>query len=63
MGLVDAFNKEDRTELTVSQLITLLNDNAKLKAENELMVRGYQNRVPYGMAMAMLGIDKKEVNE
>lgn len=39
MGITDMFAKEDRTELTISQLITILDDRAKMKAERDVLLK------------------------
>lgn len=43
MGLVDAFNKEDRTEIMMSKLYTLMKEGAKA----ELMMNAIQCDVPH----------------
>ena len=39
MGIIEAFTKEDRVELTVSQLITILDERAKEKAEKDVILK------------------------
>lgn len=39
MGIYDAFSKEDRTEITISQLITILDDRARMKAERDVVLK------------------------
>lgn len=39
MGIMDAFSKEDRTEITVDQLITILNERARAEANFYIAMR------------------------
>lgn len=39
MGIMDAFSKEDRTEITVDQLITILNERAKAEANFYIAIK------------------------
>ena len=39
MGIIEAFEKEDRVELKVSQLITILDERAKEKAEKDVILK------------------------
>jgi len=39
MGISDMFAKEDRTELTISQLMAILDDRAKMKAEKNVILK------------------------
>ena len=39
MGIMDAFSKEDRTEITINQLITILNERAKAEANFYIAMR------------------------
>lgn len=71
MGLVDAFAKEDRVELTISQLIKTLDDRAKLVAENNCFINAARACIPWDHALIMTGYKgadtlqeyKKEENE
>lgn len=39
MGIMEAFTKEDRVEIMVSQLITILDERAKEKAEKDVVLK------------------------
>lgn len=39
MGLIDAFNKEDRVEITISQFIQILDKRAEEKAEKNVILK------------------------
>ncbi len=64
MGLVDAFSKEDRTEIMMSKLYTLMKEGAKA----EIMMNAIQCDVPHKYIREMMtGLkecpDKKEKTE
>lgn len=50
MGLVDAFNKEDRTEIMMSKLYTLMKEGAKA----EIMMNAIQCDVPHKYIREMM---------
>lgn len=50
MGLIDAFNKEDRTEIKMSMLYTLMKEGAK----TELMMNAIQCDVPHKYIREMM---------
>ena len=50
MGLVDAFSKEDRTEIKMSMLYTLMKEGAKA----ELMMNAIQCDVPHKYIREMM---------
>lgn len=50
MGLVDAFNKEDRTEIMMSKLYTLMKEGAKA----ELMMNAVNCNVPHRYIREMM---------
>lgn len=50
MGLVDAFSKEDRTEITMSKLYTLMKEGAKA----EIMMNAIQCDVPHKYIREMM---------
>lgn len=37
--ILDAFSKEDRTEITISQLIQLIDDRARAEAKADILLR------------------------
>lgn len=39
MGIMDAFSKEDRLEITVAQLEAILDDRARVEAENRIILK------------------------
>ena len=43
--ILDAFSKEDRTEITVSQLIQLIDDRARAEARADIMLRMCRNGI------------------
>lgn len=50
MGLVDAFSKEDRTEIMMSKLYTLMKEGAKA----EIMMNAIQCDVPHKYIREMM---------
>ena len=50
MGLIDAFNKEDRTEIRMSMLYTLMKEGAKA----EIMMNAIQCDVPHKYIKEMM---------
>lgn len=53
MGLVDAFGKEDRVELTVSQLYNLVKEAGRA----DLFRNGVKNRIPYAHILCVMDGD------
>lgn len=52
MGLTDVFGKEDRCEITISQLWSLIKEASKA----DLMMNGIKNRIDYeSIYMIMTG--------
>lgn len=43
--ILDAFSKEDRTEITVSQLIQLIDDRARAEAKADIILRMCRNGI------------------
>jgi hypothetical protein len=62
MGLVDAFGKEDRVEITVSQLIQTLTSNANLKARNDILLTGFKKHIDYDTVLALLNEENQNTN-
>ncbi len=53
MGLLDAFSKEDRVEITVSQLYNLISEASKAN----LFRNGVKNQIPYSHILCVLDGD------
>lgn len=43
--ILDAFTKEDRTEITVSQLIQLIDERARAEAKADILLRMCRNGI------------------
>lgn len=54
MGLADAFSREDRVDLTVTQLLTLLKSNAELSAQNDILLTGAKKKIDQDTILALL---------
>lgn len=50
MGIIDAFSKEDRTEITVSQLYELIQEAGRA----DLFRNGVKNKIPYTHILSVL---------
>lgn len=50
MGIMDAFSREDRIEVTVSQLYDLVNEACRA----DLFRNGVKNRIPYEHILAVI---------
>ena len=50
MGIIDAFSKEDRTEITVSQLYELVKEAGRA----DLFRNGVKNKIPYAHILSVL---------
>lgn len=59
MGIMDAFSKEDRVQLTVTQLISLIDSRAVAEAKLNLMLRMAQKGLPWGQIVNILTEDDK----
>lgn len=55
--ILDAFSKEDRTEITVSQLIQLIDDRARAEAKADIMLRMCRNGIT---SEDIIGVFEKE---
>ena len=59
MGIVDVFSAEDRVEITVSQLISLLRESVKA----EMLFNGVTNMVAYNDILKVVNGKGFEVEE
>ena len=59
MGIVDVFSAEDRVELTISQLMSLIKESVKA----EMLLNGVSNRVPYNDILKVVNGKGFEVEE
>lgn len=59
MGIIDAFSKEDRAELTVSQLYSLLKEAGRA----DLFRNGVKNKVPYEHILLVMDGDASALVE
>lgn len=50
MGIIDVFSKEDRTEITVSQLYELVKEAGRA----DLFCNGVKNKIPYAHILSVL---------
>jgi hypothetical protein len=55
MGLMDTFNKDDRVELKVNELINYFRVEASTNAINEVLLNGVRARLPYDHILTMIG--------
>lgn len=55
--IIDAFSKEDRTEITVSQLIQLIDDRARAEAKADIILRMCRNGIT---SEDIIGVFEKE---
>lgn len=55
MGLVDAFSKGDRVEITVNQLIGVLRSDALNWAENQVLINGLKAGLNHVDILTMVG--------
>lgn len=62
MGIADAFGKEDRVEITVSQLITLIGSLEREKAENRIFKRMLEKDF-YTTEIKKVFLDEEEQKE
>ena len=62
MGLADAFGKEDRVEIAVSQMIDVLTATATLKAKNDILLTGFKKHIDYDIVLDLLN-EEKEIKE
>ena len=53
MGIMDAFSKEDRTEITVSQLYELVKEAGRA----DLFRNGVKNKIPYAHILCVIDGD------
>ena len=60
MGISDVFGKEDRAEITISQLITFCENNARLKAENNIMLTGYKKGIKHETVLILLDKESED---
>ena len=63
MGLVDAFNKDDRVELRVNELIAYFRAEASTYAENKVLLNGLKADLPASHILAMVGKFDNEQNK
>lgn len=55
MGIMDAFSKEDRVEITVNQLITVLRSDALNYSQNQVLINGLQAGINHRDILIMAG--------
>jgi len=60
MGILDAFNKDDRVEIKVCELLTYFKNEAKTDARNEIMLNGLRAGMPHEVILIMLGEEVPE---
>ena len=64
MGLVDTFGKDDRLELKVNEVIEYFRNEARVIAENEVLINGLKADLPTSHILIMIGktdVESKEV--
>lgn len=62
MGLIDAFNAEDRVEITVSQLIKVLNERARVETNFNTAIAMIREGVPSDIICRVFNTKKMEEN-
>lgn len=62
MGIVDAFQKDDRAEIRVNDLIGYFRHEARTNARNEVLLNGIRAQLPYSHILVMIG-EKPVENE
>lgn len=55
MGIVDVFNKDDRVELKVNELIAYFRAEGRTNATNEVLLNGIRAHLPYSHILTMVG--------
>lgn len=61
MGLIDAFSSEDRLELTVSQLITILERKANAVEDFNTAMAMCANNIPSDLIIKVFSTKNKEI--
>lgn len=55
MGLVDVFSPEEKLNLSVNELIGYFRDEARTRAENQVMINGLRAKLPASHILVMIG--------
>lgn len=58
MGITDAFAREDRAELKVSELVSYFRHEGRTNAKNEIMINGLKADIPASHILTMIGETK-----
>lgn len=63
MGLVDAIGRENRVELTVSDLQSIMRTEALSWAQNQVMINGLKAHISHDDILTMVGENDTEESE
>lgn len=60
MGIMDAFSAEDRVEITVAQLIKLLDERARAESNFKIAMAMTRERIDLEKILRVFDMEKKE---
>lgn len=63
MGLIDAFSAEDRVEITVAQLIKILDERARAEANFNITMAMVREGIDPKKILRVYDVDKAEIKE